>query len=140
MIAPLIETRKSARPASLWLTRPVNSSRPAMIVLNPAKIDDRPSQYSEIRTSSRIGRDVVGRPVTSSVPRLDDELPHREGRRRPSGHVVRAAARWGRVVCHRSGLRPGLVIVSWRRAHDGSVTAGVTPPVPLSYPAVDALP
>ena len=44
MIAPLIETRKSARPASALSTRPVNSSRPAMMELSPAKIDDRPSQ------------------------------------------------------------------------------------------------
>ena len=44
MIAPLIETRKSVRPASSWLTRPVNSRRPAMIVLRPAKIEDSPNQ------------------------------------------------------------------------------------------------
>ena len=63
MTAPLIEIRNSARPASALSTRPVNSSRPARMKLSPAKIDDRPSQYSEIRTSSRFGSRVVGRPV-----------------------------------------------------------------------------
>ena len=44
MIAPLIETAKSALPASPLSTSQVNSSRPVMIVFSPAKIDDSPSQ------------------------------------------------------------------------------------------------
>ena len=44
MRAPLIEIRNRARPAPALSTRPVNSSRPAMMKLRPAKIDDRPSQ------------------------------------------------------------------------------------------------
>src|SRR4051794_8856182 len=72
MIAPLISTANRVRPAWSAGTRPVNSRRPVRIVLRPAKIDESPSQYREIRRSSRIGRRSVGR--LSSAARADSAV------------------------------------------------------------------